>query len=106
MKNLFKNFNIFGLLGILLAIGLVITQSAFKPVKGDKVLMIYGYNESNPSAPWVPEGTAGYKCQPGNKICRYEFETAPSNAPNNITSRQEGTPVSNDDTNLGSYELE
>jgi len=105
MKNLFKNVNTFGLMGVLVAGGLVLTQSAFKPaIDNNKTTVVYGYDPSS-ATPWIAEGTDGYYCDLSSNICKYEFDTPPSNEIP-ITSPSAGTPVGQGDDRLGSYRLE
>jgi len=91
-------------MGVLLAGGLVFTQSAFKPaVDNTKETVVYGYDPSS-ATPWVAEGTEGYNCDRSAKICKYRFSTPPSNnIP--ITSPLDGTPVNNGEDDLGSYKF-
>ena len=100
MNRFFKNVNTFGLMGIVLAAGLVISQSAFKPAKSDKAVeVIYGYDQSNPSNPWVAENTSGYLCERiGDLSCKYIFTTPPTPE----TDPETSTPAP--DTELGSYQ--
>ena len=102
MNRLFKNVNTFGLMGVLLAGGLVFTQSAFKPAIDDnKTTVVYGYDPSNPTEPWVADGTPGYNCDESTNICKYRFDSPPSNNP--VTSPALGTPINNEESDLGSY---
>jgi len=97
MNRLFKNVNTYGLMGVLMAGGLVFTQSAFKPAKSDKAVeLIYGYDYTNNV--WVPNNTPGYDCSPSSQPCKYIFNTAPSPE----TRPQDSTPAPG--TELGSYE--
>ena len=97
MKNLFKNVNTLGLMGVLLASGLVFTQSAFKSAKSDKAVeLIYGYDYTNHT--WVPNNTAGYRCITTELPCKFTFSTPPSPE----TLPENSTP-SKDSVN-GSYE--
>jgi hypothetical protein len=105
MKRLFKNVNTFGLLGILVMGLLVFTQSAFKPADHKtSVDLVYGYDASNPSAPWVADGTPGYSCVLSNDVCKYTFATPPSNAPGSVTPRSAGTPLISGPEGTGSYQ--
>jgi len=98
MKNLFKNVNTFGLMGVLLASGLVFTQSAFTSAKSDKAVeLIYGYDYSTQSwNPVAPDN--GYRCVDGTNICKFTFTTPPTSA----NTPQNSTPAQN--SGLGSYE--
>jgi hypothetical protein len=100
MNRYFKNVNAFGLMGMVLAGGLVFTQSAFKPAQSDKAVeLIYGYDQSNPANPWVANNTSGYQCeQIGDLACKYVFTTPPTPE----TDPQDSTPAPN--TELGSYQ--
>jgi hypothetical protein len=98
MRIILKNLNIFGLCAMALAAGIVFTQSAFTPAKHNKVALIYGYDQTNPSNPWVLEGTEGYRCISSNSICKYEFDTAPTSQ----TLPEEGKPLANSER--GSYQ--
>lgn len=90
MKSLFKNVNTFGLMGVLLAGGLLLTQSAFKPVVNDsKRTVIYGYDPDNLLQHWAPENAEDYFCQPAETICKYSFSTPPTNS----TPPSAGTPL-------------
>ncbi|MNW07125.1 hypothetical protein D3C71_2036700 [compost metagenome] len=60
--------------------------------------MIYGYDESNPSNPWVLDDTPGYECVVSEQSCKYLFSTAPTPT----TPRSAGVPVVGSD--LGSYQ--
>lgn len=102
MKNLTTHLNTFGLLAILVAAGLVFTQSAFKPANTSKTALIYGYDQTNPEHPWVLDGTEGYRCISSQKFCKYIFETPPSQD----TTPEQSTPLSTDDTNRGDYQAE
>lgn len=94
-KNRFLPF-----LALMLGIGLAFGQFAFKAKDNrlSKTMLIYGYDESNPSNPWVLDGTPGYKCEPGLDHCKYFFSTPP--APS--TPRSAGIPV--DESEFGSYQ--
>jgi hypothetical protein len=96
MNNLFRNVNTFGLMGIILAAGLVFTQSAFKPAKSNKAALIYGYDYT--SRAWVlVEPGNGYQCIEAVTPCKFTFATPPSAD----TRPEDSTPLDND---LGSYE--
>ena len=105
MNRLLKNVNTFGLMGVLLAGGLVFTQSAFKPaIDNNKTTVVYGYDPSNPTQPWVADGTPGYACVSSTNICKYTFDTPPSNEiPRTLPS--EGTPFGEGSQAFGSYRL-
>lgn len=83
-----KHVNTLGLFGVVLAAGLVFTQSAFTPAKSGKAL-IYGYDQTHPENPWVLEGTEGYSCISSEEVCKYSFETPPT--PD--TTPDQGTPI-------------
>lgn len=90
-------------MAFVIGLGLMVTTSAFTAKDSNKgVYLVYGYDESNPSAPWVAQGTPGYSCQESTKICKYRFNSPPSNTPGSITLRSAGIPDSDD---LGSYQL-
>jgi len=101
MNRLFKNVNTFGLIGVLLAGGLVFTQSAFKPAKSStSVELIYGYDYSAQGNPWTaydPEN--GYECNnSGAQPCKFVFSTPPS--PETLPG--DSTPA--EDAGIGSYQ--
>jgi hypothetical protein len=102
MRIILKNLNIFGLCAMVLAAGIVFTQSAFTPAKNNKVALIYGYDQTNPSNPWVLEGTEGYRCNRNPNFCKYVFETPPTAE----TDPTQSIPLSSEDTNRGSYQSE
>jgi len=90
MNRLFKNVNTFGLMGVLLAGGLVLTQSAFKPaIDNNKTTVVYGYDPNNSAQHWAPDNTPGYNCDDASSICKYSFSTPPTNS----TPPSAGTPL-------------
>jgi len=96
MNNFFKNVNTFGLMGIALAVGLVFTQSAFKPAKSNKAQLIYGYDYTNHE--WVPvKSDNGYRCIEASTPCKFTFAMPPSAN----TLPEDSLPA---DADQGSYE--
>lgn len=88
-------------MAFVLGLGLMITMMSFK---GRTTDVTYGYDYSNPSAPWVQLGTEGYACRPViNEPCTYTFDelTPPVNSPT-PTPRSSGTPV---ELSIGSYQF-
>lgn len=70
MKNLKFNLPV---IAMLLGLGIVFTQSAFKADK--KLLNVYGYNYS--TGQWIPENP-NYKCEYDLEvICKFKFKNAP-----------------------------
>ncbi|AOM79200.1 DUF6520 family protein [Pedobacter steynii] len=94
-KNRFLPF-----LALMLGIGLAFSQFAFKAKDNglSKTMLIYGYDEGNPSNPWVLDGTPGYECVVSFQDCKYYFSTPPTPT----TPRSAGIPV--DDSEFGSYQ--
>jgi hypothetical protein len=70
MKNLKFNLPV---IAMLLGLGIVFTQSAFKADK--KLLNVYGYNYS--TGEWIPENP-NYKCEYNPDLnCKFRFKSIP-----------------------------
>jgi len=85
MKNLKFNLPV---IAMLLGLGIVFTQSAFKTDK--KLLNVYGYNYNTKQ--WIPENP-NYKCKSNNDlVCKFRFEGVPQSDETPINNS--GSPMS------------